>query len=81
MLLYEGEELSHLRLQYKDYSEWQTGSKQEALLREQEAYWLKLFPGEIPVNYFPVKSPCFTCPLIIQGHWSRVLKVGPLDSH
>jgi tyrocidine synthetase-3 len=53
--LYPGDELPSLRLQYKDYAEWQdqrhrTGSEAG---KRQEDYWLKLFQGEIPVVNMP----------------------------
>jgi tyrocidine synthetase-3 len=53
--LYPGEELPSLRLQYKDYAEWQdqrhrTGNQ---AVKGQEDYWLKQFPGEIPVLNLP----------------------------
>jgi amino acid adenylation domain-containing protein len=57
MLLYEGEELSQLRLQYKDYSSWQIGSRQQAQLRQQESYWMQQFPDEIPVLHLPIDYP------------------------
>ncbi|UCH97675.1 MAG: AMP-binding protein, partial [Candidatus Aminicenantes bacterium] len=59
--LYAGkmEDLPPLRLQYKDYARWQTGEKQQALLKEQEAYWLKEFgvQSEIPVLDLPTDYP------------------------
>ncbi|MFA8437278.1 MAG: amino acid adenylation domain-containing protein, partial [Marinifilaceae bacterium] len=51
--LYLGEELSPLRLQYKDYSEWQNSEEQQVRVKEQEDYWLKRFVGEIPILNLP----------------------------
>jgi hypothetical protein len=47
--LYRGEDLLPLRLQYKDYWEWQRSEKQIETLKKQEDYWLKEFRGNIPV--------------------------------
>ncbi|UCH96409.1 MAG: amino acid adenylation domain-containing protein, partial [Candidatus Aminicenantes bacterium] len=51
--LYSLEELPRLRLQYKDYSEWQKKEENKARLAQQESYWLKEFTGEIPVLVLP----------------------------
>ncbi|NOQ25379.1 MAG: amino acid adenylation domain-containing protein [Bacteroidales bacterium] len=48
-VLYSGEELPALSLQYKDYSEWQNSEEQQARVKEQEDFWIKKFEGEIPV--------------------------------
>jgi len=53
MALLNGEELEPLRLQYKDYSEWQHSQAQQAEMKRQEEYWLKLFADEIPVLNLP----------------------------
>jgi amino acid adenylation domain-containing protein len=52
--LYSGEELPILRLQYKDFSEWQNSSDQQTLIKSQESYWMDLFPDEIPVLNLPM---------------------------
>ncbi|OFX87038.1 MAG: hypothetical protein A2X00_10660 [Bacteroidetes bacterium GWE2_32_14] len=52
--LYSGEELSPLRLQYKDYSEWQNSTEQQEKRKEQELYWLNQFNGEIPILNLPI---------------------------
>ncbi len=46
---YAGEEIKPLRLQYKDFSEWQNNMYSSEKINEQEEYWLKQFEGEIPV--------------------------------
>jgi tyrocidine synthetase-3 len=51
--LYAGEELPPLRLQYKDFLEWQNSEKQKKVIKKQEEYWLKQFEGEIPVLNLP----------------------------
>jgi amino acid adenylation domain-containing protein len=38
-----------LRLQYKDYSEWQQCESFKESIKKQEEFWLKEFEGEIPV--------------------------------
>ncbi|MFC2146274.1 amino acid adenylation domain-containing protein [Acidobacteriota bacterium] len=42
-------ELSGLRIQYKDYARWQTGSEIREWIKDQEKYWIKEFSNEIPV--------------------------------
>jgi len=46
----EGEALEPLPLHYKDFSHWQNELFRTGSIREQEKYWLELFPGgeEIP---------------------------------
>jgi amino acid adenylation domain-containing protein len=51
--LYEGKELPELKVQYKDYAEWQTREIGGAAIRQQEAFWLKEFEGEIPALDLP----------------------------
>jgi tyrocidine synthetase III len=51
--LYSGEELLPLKLQYKDYSEWQNSEEQRDKIKSQENYWLKRFEEEIPVLNLP----------------------------
>ncbi|MCP5102597.1 MAG: hypothetical protein GY950_04420, partial [bacterium] len=54
MDLYEGRELPPLRIQYKDYAEWRSREEGNKSLKEQEAYWLETFEGEIPLLNLPV---------------------------
>lgn len=53
MLLYAGNELSPLRLHYKDYSEWQQNQVRREALRRQEEYWLERFEGKLPILNMP----------------------------
>jgi amino acid adenylation domain-containing protein len=53
MALYAGEEVPPLKLQYKDYSQWQNHSLNAGAMKEQEAYWLKQFAGKIPEADLP----------------------------
>jgi amino acid adenylation domain-containing protein len=51
--IYEGKELPPLKLQYKDYSEWQGSEGYRAKINSQESYWLNEFYGELPVLSLP----------------------------
>ncbi|NIM15222.1 MAG: hypothetical protein GTO45_24935, partial [Candidatus Aminicenantes bacterium] len=51
--LYKGEELQPLKLQYKDFAEWQNSREQQEFIKCQEQYWFDLFPGGIPVLDLP----------------------------
>jgi acyl carrier protein len=53
--LYNGEALLPLRIQYKDFSEWQNGGKEK--LKRQEEFWLKQFERGIPLLELPVNYP------------------------
>ncbi len=55
--LYEGEELPHLRLHYKDYSLWVNSNARREILKKQEEYWLEIFTGDIPVLNLPLDYP------------------------
>jgi amino acid adenylation domain-containing protein len=65
-----GEKLHPLRIQHKDFAEWQKGEKQKELVKKQESYWLKEFSDEIPVFNLPTDSPR---PLMqgYEGNWVR----------
>ncbi|MCP5103355.1 MAG: amino acid adenylation domain-containing protein, partial [bacterium] len=52
--LYNGEELPPLRIQYKDFAEWQAGEIQKENIRRQALYWLEHFAGELPVLNLPI---------------------------
>ncbi|NIM13228.1 MAG: amino acid adenylation domain-containing protein [Candidatus Aminicenantes bacterium] len=51
MVLYaeEGKSLPPLRLQYKDYSQWQNSKAYQKSIQKQEKYWLTVFDDEIPM--------------------------------
>jgi non-ribosomal peptide synthetase component F len=55
--LYKGDTLPVMRLQYKDYSEWQNSRVQRERIRQQEAYWLKVYEGELPALDIPTDYP------------------------
>ncbi|MCP4149617.1 MAG: amino acid adenylation domain-containing protein, partial [bacterium] len=55
--LYRGEELLPLRIQYKDFSQWQAREQKTVKVALQENYWLKRFAGEIPLLNLPTDFP------------------------
>ncbi|MCP4156743.1 MAG: non-ribosomal peptide synthetase, partial [bacterium] len=55
--LYENEQLTPLRIQYKDYAQWQNAPEQKELISRQEHYWLKEFEGETPLLKMPLDFP------------------------
>ncbi|MCX6581054.1 MAG: amino acid adenylation domain-containing protein [Candidatus Aminicenantes bacterium] len=57
MELYTGRELPTLRLQYKDYAEWQNSKAQQDQVKQQELYWQERFSGELPVLNLPTDYP------------------------
>ncbi|MCU0286481.1 MAG: condensation domain-containing protein [Acidobacteria bacterium] len=46
---YSGRELPPLKLQYKDYAEWQHNYNESEVIKKQEAYWLNEFKSPAPV--------------------------------
>ncbi|MDQ1350535.1 MAG: hypothetical protein QG657_837, partial [Acidobacteriota bacterium] len=77
-----GVNLSSLRLQYKDYSQWQNSEQQRAQVKRQESYWLRELGDELPVLNLPID---YTRPFIqgfdgntveftLTGEESRTLK-------
>ncbi|MCP5105018.1 MAG: amino acid adenylation domain-containing protein, partial [bacterium] len=57
MAYYSGETLAPLTVRYKDISMWQERRGASRRLREQETFWRRQFPGEIPVLDLPVDFP------------------------
>ena len=55
--LYSGMNLPGLRLHYKDFGQWHNRQAQRVFIKQQEAYWLKQFSGEIPVLDLPTDYP------------------------
>lgn len=47
--LYGGKQLPPLRIQYKDYAQWQKKALESEIIKQQEEYWLQQFTGKIPV--------------------------------
>jgi malonyl CoA-acyl carrier protein transacylase/acyl carrier protein len=57
MPLYQGESLPPLKLQYRDFSQWQSNETGQKGLQQQKEYWLKQLQGEIPVLNLPLDFP------------------------
>ncbi|MCX7922789.1 MAG: amino acid adenylation domain-containing protein [Clostridia bacterium] len=55
--LYEGRELSPLKIQYKDFSYWQKQMLNTGIVKKQEEYWLNVFSGSIPAISMPTDYP------------------------
>ncbi|MCP4146984.1 MAG: amino acid adenylation domain-containing protein, partial [bacterium] len=55
--LYDGEILSPLNLQYKDYARWENSDKGKARFKRRETYWLKELAGQLPQLQLPVDYP------------------------
>ncbi|MFA4133149.1 MULTISPECIES: edeine biosynthesis hybrid PKS-NRPS EdeI [unclassified Brevibacillus] len=55
--LYQGLELPELRIQYKDYSVWQTEQLGNGVLAAQEKFWQGELDGELPVLNLPTDYP------------------------
>ncbi|URZ18501.1 non-ribosomal peptide synthetase [Clostridium felsineum] len=53
-VLYNGNQLDKVRIQYKDFSNWQNKSYEKDLFKKEEKYWLNKFQGEIPSLNMPV---------------------------
>ncbi|HLP48793.1 MAG TPA: amino acid adenylation domain-containing protein, partial [Candidatus Kapabacteria bacterium] len=51
--LYNGDSLEPVRIQYKDFSQWQNSEKEKEKIKKQEAYWLNIFADEVPVLNIP----------------------------
>ncbi|MDM8560643.1 amino acid adenylation domain-containing protein [Candidatus Parabeggiatoa sp. HSG14] len=49
--------LPPLRIQYKDYAQWQNNLLTDTKANSHHAYWLEQFSGEIPVLDLPADSP------------------------
>ncbi|MCP4148168.1 MAG: non-ribosomal peptide synthetase, partial [bacterium] len=52
-----GENLTPLKLNYRDYAGWQSSRQQQQLMKQQEEYWVEKFSGEIPVLNLPTDYP------------------------
>ncbi|MCU0286455.1 MAG: condensation domain-containing protein, partial [Acidobacteria bacterium] len=57
MAIYAGETLPPLKLQYKDYSEWQNRQIGSRHFKNQEEYWLRQFSGDLPMLQMPTDFP------------------------
>ena len=70
--LYRGESLPPLRLQYRDFSQWQNRQRESETYRAQAAYWQGIFAGEIPVLQLACDHPRPP----VQGHRGRRIRFG-----
>ncbi|NOQ24714.1 MAG: acyltransferase domain-containing protein [Bacteroidales bacterium] len=63
-LLYSDQKLTPLKLQYKDYSEWQNSKVQQKKIKGQADYWIRKFERKVPVLSLPTdyKRP------VVQSH-------------
>lgn len=52
--IYNNENLLPLKLQYKDYAEWQVLRQRSEVMKQQGAFWVKEFTGELPVLNLPI---------------------------
>lgn len=52
-----GAQPTPLRLQYRDFSEWQNNRSTGATIKKQEEYWLKEFAGDLPILDLPTDYP------------------------
>ncbi|HLP62581.1 MAG TPA: amino acid adenylation domain-containing protein [Candidatus Deferrimicrobium sp.] len=57
IMFYGDEDLPPLRIQYKDYSQWQNNLVRSHTIKTQEDYWLREMAGEIPVLELPLDYP------------------------
>ncbi|WP_054741285.1 non-ribosomal peptide synthetase [Cellulosilyticum ruminicola] len=55
--IYEGNNLKPLKLQYKDYSEWQNRCIEGNKLKKYEDYWLDLYKDGVPQLELPTDYP------------------------
>ncbi|MCP5103559.1 MAG: AMP-binding protein, partial [bacterium] len=55
--LYLGMELPELEDQYVDFAIWQNDLFQDERIKKQEAYWLTVFGGEVPILDLPTDYP------------------------
>jgi amino acid adenylation domain-containing protein len=57
LVLYAGEPLPRLVLQYKDFAQWQNSSDQRTSIKNQLVYWQELFQEEPPALNLPIDYP------------------------
>jgi tyrocidine synthetase III len=55
--LYKDAPLEPIKIQYKDFTEWQKSNAYKNLIERQEKYWLDLFSDEINVLQLPTDFP------------------------
>lgn len=55
--IYNGESLSELRVQYKDFVMWQIEAQQQEEIERQKTYWLEKFSSPVPTLELPYDFP------------------------
>ncbi|NLD50978.1 MAG: amino acid adenylation domain-containing protein, partial [Clostridiaceae bacterium] len=55
--IYEGREPAPLRIQYKDYANWQNELLKSGKMKKHEEYWTGIFKDDIPVLNMPTDFP------------------------
>jgi acyl carrier protein len=57
--LYAGHRPAPMKLQYKDFSQWQNSERQQRKIARQKEFWLEVFagPGPLPVLELPLDFP------------------------
>jgi non-ribosomal peptide synthetase component F/acyl carrier protein len=55
--LYDGTELPPLKIQYKDFSQWQNELFATGALKQQEEFWVRRFSQDVPVLSLPTDYP------------------------
>ncbi|WP_039913290.1 non-ribosomal peptide synthetase [Cellvibrio mixtus] len=55
--LYEGTRLQPVRLQHKDYSEWELSEHYAAIIHQQREFWSSLLPEDLPLLDLPTDFP------------------------
>jgi natural product biosynthesis luciferase-like monooxygenase protein len=69
--LYNGDNLPALKLQYKDFAEWQQSAEQQRRIAEQKAFWLEAFKEPVHTLQLPAD---FERPAI-KGSEGAMLKI------
>lgn len=54
---YQGESLPPLKLQYKEFSQWQNSDAVKQSVNKQKDFWMKTFENEVPVLELPIDYP------------------------
>lgn len=75
--LYAGSPLPPLKLQYKNYSEWEYKRIESGEIKRQELYWTDIYKGEIPLLNIPLDFPRGDRPSH-EGEWLIVELEEPL---
>lgn len=57
MLLYQGNHLPELTIQYKDFSVWQHEWFGSEVMKRQMTFWVEIFGGDVPVLEIPTDYP------------------------